>query len=164
MTPQEIALSLALLVVGLAGSAFCSGVETGIYSLSRIRLNLRASRGDDTLARLLKREVERPARVLANLLIANTFFANLGSIGISALLDRHFSEVGVVVMNVVILTPLLFVLSESVPKEVFRVEADRLTYYARAAPHGVAHAAHGDPGPPADRVAGSVHWATVETG
>jgi putative hemolysin len=130
MTPQEMAFSTMMLLVGVVGSAFCSGVETGIYSLSRIRMNLRASRGNDTLARLLKTEVDRPARVLATLLIANTFFNNLGSIGISALLDRHFTEVGVVVMNVVLLTPLLFVMSESVPKEVFRVEADRLTYYA----------------------------------
>lgn len=125
------ALSAALLIIGMGGSAFCSGVETGVYTLSRIRLSLRAS-GERAglLARWLKTEVERPARVLATLLIANTFFNNLGSIGLSALLEPHFSEVGTVVLNVVLLTPLLFIFSESLPKELFRLGADRLTYYA----------------------------------
>jgi CBS domain containing-hemolysin-like protein len=127
----EHTISAALLVLGMAGSAFCSGVETGIYSLSRIRLSLRAS-GEraGVLARRLKAEVDRPARALATLLIANTIFNNLGSIGISALLEPHFSEVGTVVLNVLLLTPLLFIFSESLPKELFRTGADRLTYYA----------------------------------
>jgi CBS domain containing-hemolysin-like protein len=130
MTVMEMTISAAVLAVGVIGSAFCSGTETGVYSLSRIRLSLRASREGDRLARLLKREVERPARALATLLIANTFFNNLGAIGMSALLDGHFSEAGVVVVNVLVLTPLLLVLSDAVPKELFRTDADRLTYYA----------------------------------
>lgn len=127
----ELIVGAVCLLVGLAGSAFCSGVETGIYTLSRVRLSLRSSgSGPDRLARMLKREVDRPSRVLATLLIGNTIFANLGSIGTSALLDPHFSAVMVVVLNVVLLTPLLFVIAESLPKEIFRTESDRLTYYA----------------------------------
>jgi putative hemolysin len=128
---NEALLSVALLTLGMLGSAFCSGAETGIYTLSRIRLSLRASgERPDRLARVLKREVEHPARVLATLLIANTFFNNLGSIGTSALLEPHFGDVSVVVLNVLFLTPLLFIFSESLPKELLRTEADRLTYYA----------------------------------
>ena len=42
MTTSEIIIAVSLLVIGLVGMAICAGVETGIYSLSRVKLSLRA--------------------------------------------------------------------------------------------------------------------------
>src|SRR5437868_255696 len=43
-----------LALVGLAGSALFSGAETGIYSLSRLRLRVRSHRGDPAGQQLSK--------------------------------------------------------------------------------------------------------------
>src|SRR5688572_4364372 len=120
MSNLEQALWWAAVVVGLAGSALMSGLETGIYRLNRVKLELRAVRGPRAWnARLLKREVEHPERLLATNLIANLFFADTAATGASALLEGWgYSDASIILINAAILTPVFFVFVESIPKEV----------------------------------------------
>lgn len=119
----------AATVLGLIGTALLSGLETGVYVMSRLRLELRAARGPRAWsARLLKRELDRPERLLATNLVANIICGDLAATGASQLLAaRGYSDTTVILVNVAILTPVFFVFVESVPKELFRMEADRLT-------------------------------------
>lgn len=128
MTGLETAAWFGVVIVGVGGSALCSGTEIGFYSVNRVRLHVRAAGGaKDAGAELLRREIEHPSGSLATLLISNTFFNNLGAIGISALLaGAGYGEIAVIVLNALILTPLLFVFAEMLPKELFRAEADRV--------------------------------------
>jgi CBS domain containing-hemolysin-like protein len=128
MSSELMLLGLAL--VGLAGSALCNGTELGLYSLNRVRLSLRVAQPNPPRpAVLLKRELDRPGRALATLLIANTICGDLGATGLSAALEHMgYSDGAVVVLTALILTPLVFVFTEMVPKEIFRTQADRLTY------------------------------------
>lgn len=130
MSLLDQALWWAAVVVGLMGTATMSGLETGIYRLNRVKLELRAARGPGLLwARLLKREVDHPERLLATNLVVNIFFGDLAAAGASALLAGWgYSETSIILINAAILTPVFFVCVESIPKELFRVEADRLTY------------------------------------
>jgi putative hemolysin len=126
----ETWILLGLALVGLVGSALCNGTELGLYSLNRVRLSLRVA-GDKPQRRalVLKHELDRPGRALATLLIATTIFGDLAATGLSAALERMgYSEGAVVALTVFILTPLVFVFTEMIPKELFRTEADRLTY------------------------------------
>jgi Mg2+/Co2+ transporter CorB len=59
---------LLLLVASLCASAFFSGVETGAYSVNRLRLAIRAERGEPR-ARVLLDELRNPNRWLATLLV-----------------------------------------------------------------------------------------------
>lgn len=125
----------ALVVFGLAGSALFSGLETGIYCLSRVRLSLRADRHPpDRAARLLRNEVDHTIRTLATLLIGNNLFNYVAVIGLTAMLQIHVeSTLVVIALIAVVFTPVLLVVGESLPKELFRVDADRLTYtFARS--------------------------------
>ncbi len=118
---------VALAVVGLCGSALCSGMETGFYALNRVRLAVRAGDPANRRARALRAEVDQPDRVLATLLISNNLFNYFGVLGLTALLTaRGFSETALVVFNALLVTPVLLVLGESLPKEVFRTTADRI--------------------------------------
>lgn len=130
MTGAEQAIWWTLALAGLAGSALCSGLEIGAYTVNRVRLAVRASRSPaDTPARVLRAELERPERLLATLLIANNGFNYLGAAGVTAILaGAGLSEGATILVNAVVLTPVIFVFGESLPKEVFRLEADRLTY------------------------------------
>jgi CBS domain containing-hemolysin-like protein len=114
-----------LVLIGTAGMAVASGIEMGSYALSRVRLNVRG----DWRARILRAELHQPDRLLAALLIASNIFSYIGALGLTSILARAgLSDFEIVLANTVILTPALFVFAESLPKEIFRVEADRLTY------------------------------------
>ena len=126
---------IALVMFGLAGSALFSGLETGIYCLSRVRLSLRADRHPpDRAARMLLSEVDHTIRTLATLLIGNNLFNYVAVLGLTVMLQRHIeSKLAVIALIAVVFTPVLLVVGESLPKELFRVGADRLTYrFARS--------------------------------
>jgi|GEM_PF-263626 len=125
-----------LALVGMLGAAFFAGSEIGLYSVNRVRLRIRAARTNptDRLARMLSGDVQRADRTLPALLIGFNLFSAVTSLGVTALLTaRGYSEVQQVIINVVVLTPLLFVLVDTLPKEVFRADPDRFTYAAAPA-------------------------------
>ncbi|TVQ61356.1 MAG: DUF21 domain-containing protein [Phycisphaerales bacterium] len=129
MSTTETVMWLLLALVGFAGSALCSGLETGLYRINRVRLAVRAAgEPPDVRARSLQRELERPDRLLASLLIGNNLFNYFGTVGVTALLGVFgFGEIAVIVLSALVITPLLLIFAESLPKEVFRLSSDRLT-------------------------------------
>lgn len=114
--------------VGLGGSAVCSGLEVGLYSVNRVRLQVRArlSESASSIA-ILRHELEQPARVLTALLISNNAFNYLGTLAITALLSTQgFSDTMMILLQAVILTPIILIFGEAIPKELFRGHADSL--------------------------------------
>lgn len=128
MSTTEQVMWLALAAIGLIGSSIWSGVETGCYTLNRVRLSVRASSGDPAAVRL-RRSIEGPESLLATLLVGNNIANYLGALGTTAFLGGlGYGESKVVLINTMILTPLVLVFCESLPKEVFRRASDTLTY------------------------------------
>ena len=123
-----IALGLAL-CAGFVLSAIFSGTETGLYSLERVRLQVRAAEGDRRSARLLA-VLERPAAAICTLLVAN----NIVNYAVSWLSGRLLEEatghglsaIRLEVLNTLTLVPVLFVLGELVPKDLFLHHPARL--------------------------------------
>lgn len=127
MTAVEAMPWISLLAASLVASAFFSGVETGAYSLNRLRLAIRAERGEPR-ARLLRSELLRPNRWLATLLVGNTAVGYLASLSIGRVLDgMGFGVVSAMVIDAIVLLPLLVIFGEALPKELFRVHADSWT-------------------------------------
>jgi putative hemolysin len=126
---------LGVWVAGFFFSALFSGFETGVYCLSAVRLQLRSEAqhapSGKTLpsARLVQRMLARRDDLLVGLLIGNNI-ANYATTAASVVLlsqlgfgDRHAETFATIA-----LTPLLFVFGEMVPKNLFRLHADRLVY------------------------------------
>ncbi len=119
---------LGLALLGIVGSALFSGLETGVYSLNRVRLHLLAQRSGSSAA-LLAPMVRRPNRMLGTLLYGNNIANYLASYAIAVLLaGQGFGDWAQVLINATILTPLLFVFGEVLPKDLFANFSDRLTY------------------------------------
>ncbi len=129
MTPAfEGVLWSLLALCGVLLSAACAGVETGIYSLNRVRLALRVGRGEPR-ARLVRDELDHPNRLLTALLIGNTIATDLGSVGVThAVKVLGLGAIPAVVLNSLVLVPVLFVFGEVLPKDLFRSLADRWVY------------------------------------
>ncbi|MDG2095454.1 MAG: CNNM domain-containing protein [Phycisphaerales bacterium] len=115
-------------LLGVIGSAIYSGSETGLYTLSRVRLDVKAREGNRR-ARQIEKLIRRPGMMLAVLLLANNICNYLGSYGIASMLDAAgFTPGESVVINAAILVPLLFIFGEVLPKELFRENTDRWSY------------------------------------
>jgi putative hemolysin len=112
---------------GLVMGAIYSGLETGIYVLNKIRLDLHAE-GYLHSARQLKAMLARPNNLLVVLLLGMNISSYLATFAISAMFllagAGHQSEW----YTIATATPLLFVLSESVPKNVFQRVGESLVY------------------------------------
>jgi len=114
-----------LALIGLAGSALCSGLEVGFYSVSRVLVRVRSETHRD--AARLERELERPVPVLTTLLAYNNIFNYLGTLAVTALLTRTgLGDAWVIALQALVLTPLILIVAESVPKELFRSHASTL--------------------------------------
>ena len=111
----------------VAMSALFAGMETGIYVLNKIRLDLRAETGDRR-ARLLRNIIANPNDMLAALLIGVNIAGYSATFAASAFFvlsgAGHRSEWYAMVLT----APMLFVFGESVPKNVFRRLAETLAY------------------------------------
>ncbi|MBK6939922.1 MAG: DUF21 domain-containing protein [Planctomycetes bacterium] len=116
-------LSIALFVL-LALSFLAAGTETGLYSIHPLRVRLRAEAGDRG-SRVLARLFNRPVVIVVTVLV----LVNMVEMGAGYVGQRICVELGVEseeLVSFLFLTPLFFVFGEALPKNVFRLEADRI--------------------------------------
>jgi CBS domain containing-hemolysin-like protein len=127
MSP-ELLTGIVLLVMGLAACALCSGVETGLYTINRVRLAVRVGLGERGALRI-REELLRPNRMLATVLVGNNAAHYVQSSGATIFLETlGWSPTQMAIANAVLLTPVVFLLGELLPKDIFRAHTDRLTY------------------------------------
>ncbi len=128
MSATQFYFYAGLLFAALGLSAMFAGIETGIYSLNRIRLAIEVGRARKAAMKLLE-EIRFPNRLLATLLIGNACAHDLGSIAIAHMLEgAGFSPLMGIVLNTCLLLPLIFIFGETLPKELFRVHTDQWSY------------------------------------
>lgn len=124
-------IAWGLVAVGAGLTFACSAAEIAGYSVNRVRLGLRVSKKDRT-ALTLERELAHPGRMLASLIIVTNLAGYLLAEGVSRIAeappDQPISPWRDVLLDVAIITPIMLILGESLPKELARVEADRLAY------------------------------------
>jgi len=116
----------AALAGGMTLSFLYSGLETGVYAVSKIRLDLRAEAGGGA-PRRLKAALRDGREVLAVLLIGNNAANYLASAGMVGLLTSRRVG-GADWVSAAILTPVIFVFCEVLPKNLFHRHSETLTY------------------------------------
>jgi CBS domain containing-hemolysin-like protein len=121
-----LALTLTLVTVLLSG--VFSGLETGIYRLSRLRLRLGAEKGDLRYV-LLSRALRDGSALLLTLLVANNLVNYLATSSVTYLFLTVASEGRAELLATSTTAPLLFLFGESLPKNIFLYRADVLTPY-----------------------------------
>ncbi len=121
----ELAAAIGL-VVGLLLSAFCSGSETGIYCVNRVRLRVAEARGQRG-ARRLSRLLQGTEDVVVTTLIGTNLADYLVTASIATLLlARAVPDGQVELLTTAIATPAVLVLGGVLPKDLFRRDADAL--------------------------------------
>jgi len=105
-------------LLALAAAALLAGLETGLYATSRLRIVLDAAGGHPAARQLQKLLRELPV-ILTVLLVA----MNLVNWALSTLAQWALARAGVeeaTIVGTLLVTGVVFVLGESVPKELFR--------------------------------------------
>jgi magnesium and cobalt exporter, CNNM family len=119
---------ITMAVLGFAGSALYSGLETGVYSLNRIRLQVLLHRGDRG-AVTLQNLITHPTELLTTLLVGNNITNYLGTAALGVIIaSRGLGDWEAILLNTLIVTPVLFVVGETLPKDLFAAHSDRLMY------------------------------------
>ena len=118
----------ALAVGAIIASGLFSGLETGIYSLNRVRLHILEHQRNRN-ARIIQYLMANSSTLLVTLLISNNIVNNLATSAVGKILgNAGCSSLEIIVYDILILTPLLFIFAETLPKDLFNVHADRFVY------------------------------------
>jgi len=130
MSTAELIMWWAIVFVGIGGSALCSGLEVGLYTVNRVlvRVHAAGAGGDhSSRAKLLESQIEHTSPILTALLVWNNVFNYAGTLAMTTLIATlGFADLELILIQIVVLTPVLLILAESTPKEVFRSHADTL--------------------------------------
>ncbi len=122
-----LVLALAIAIVGLFFSGFFSGVETGLYRYNRLRLHLGVRQRQPASLRLERVLQDEPGAL--SVALVGTNVANYVTTTTVAYLFAELLGLGegnTELYTVVIVTPIVFVFGETVPKNLFRLHADTL--------------------------------------
>jgi CBS domain containing-hemolysin-like protein len=114
-----------LVLVAVIGSALFSGLETGFVSLSRIRLRMKARRGDPAAQTLLSLH-ERPERVLSAFLVGSTL-CNVGGGALASawtIEKMGGEETAGSLIATIAMSATLLIVSEITPKVLFRLRGE----------------------------------------
>ncbi len=118
-------------LAALLGSALAAGIETGIYCLNRVRLHLRAQR-QDRMARSLVRLLDDEQSSIATALVGTNICHYALTAVVAMFVGRQLGldDRSAEIYTTAVVTPVVFAFGEVVPKNVFRIAADRFMYPA----------------------------------
>lgn len=114
-------------LLGLFFSGFFSGAETGLYRVNRLRLHLGVRRRDPRALRLASVLGDEPGALSVTLVGTNVAnYVTTSAVAFSFAELWGFGETGSELYTVAIVTPVIFVFGEMVPKNLFRLHPDAL--------------------------------------
>ncbi len=120
----EIILGLFIILLCIACEGFFSGTETALVSLDRSRIRALAEKGSKK-AVLLNAALEKPEFFLSTTLLGTNMFAVLGNAIATFMIIKNFGE-SYVYLTILIMTPLILIFGEIVPKTVYRFHAEKI--------------------------------------
>lgn len=120
-------LIIALIILVIV-SAFFSGSETSMMSLNRFRLRYLAKKRHHR-AITAQKMLKRPDRLLGVILIGNTF-ANILASAIATVLAAHFFGDTGVFITTLILTAVILIFAEVMPKTFAALNAEKFAFSA----------------------------------
>ncbi len=128
-------MQTVLIILSLVLSALFSGAEISYVSANKLRVELKKNRAPRR-SRILARWFDQPAEFLSTMLVGNNIalvaFTTLMSVPLSWLINIQLGiegEVTQLLLSTVLITLIILVVGEYVPKTVFRLFADDALYF-----------------------------------
>ncbi|MEM1319892.1 MAG: hemolysin family protein [Bacteroidota bacterium] len=126
---------LTSILVFLLLSALFSGTEIAFISANKLRVELKRKKGSRQ-GKILAHFYKKPAEFLGTMLVGNNIalvvFTSLMTIPLNALLQKYVpfvNEVVFLLINTLIVTIIILIFGEFLPKTLFRLYANELLYF-----------------------------------
>jgi Mg2+/Co2+ transporter CorB len=123
-----ISILFVILLVLILLSAFFSGSETALMTLNRYRLKHQADKGHRG-ARLARRLLRRPDRLLGLILLGNNFVNILAASLATLIALRLYGETGIAIATF-LLTLVILIFAEVTPKTLAAIKPERVAFLA----------------------------------
>lgn len=120
--------ALLIIVATVLLTGFFAGSETAVVSCSKVRLKHKAERGIRR-ARILEKLLDNPELLFSVVLVGTNIAVIVCTAAATALSVNLFGERGVAAATI-IMTPILLIAGEVVPKSAFLYHADRVSLLA----------------------------------
>jgi CBS domain containing-hemolysin-like protein len=117
LAEPEMVLRLGLQVLLLGASAFFSGSETALFSLSRMDLQ-RLRRERHPRAQALQTLLDHPRRLIISILCGNEIINVAAAANMTGILVYLYGDARAGLLNVLIMVPLLLLFGEVTPKTI----------------------------------------------
>ena len=120
---------LLLILLSIAVSALCSGLEIAFVTSNKLYVELERKRGA-IWARIVGRLLQHPARLIGALLVGNNIALVVYGVMMAKVLEPWLrtyglGEAGVLISQTVLSTLLILVVAEFLPKALFRIDPNR---------------------------------------
>ncbi len=122
---MSIMLTVIIILISLLLQAFFSGIEIGIISISKIKLLKKIKQGSNG-AVIINKLLHKPENLLGTTLIGTNISIVISSSLLTGLLYKHFPHFAEY-LSLIILTPLILIFCEAIPKAVFREYKNSIT-------------------------------------
>lgn len=123
---MELALTVAIILICVAFEGFFSGSEIGVLSASRAKVVRRVEEGSRS-GKILDRFLGSPERLLGTTLVGTNLSVVIGTVVFTSYMYRRLGEGGEL-YSLLVMSPLVLVFGEILPKTVFQQYSDRLVY------------------------------------
>ena len=120
-------LLVILILVGIIGSAFFSGAEIAIITCNRLRMHHLARAGRRS-AILVDTFLKSPRKMVTTTLIGTNFF-NVATAAAATGLFTAVAPGREALYSILVVTPLILIFGEILPKTVFRQYADGICLF-----------------------------------
>lgn len=118
--------SILLILFFVLFAGYFSGIETGAYCVNKVRLRFLSERKVRS-AQVLQRLMGDPQGLICTTLVGHNMAVYIATAILTSTLERRGFEPAEL-LSTVFLAPVLLVLAEVTPKNIFQIWADRLTY------------------------------------
>ena len=122
-----LVLWIACCAINTLMAGFFAGIETGIYLMDELRVELDAEKGRRP-AIILREMLKNPDRLLSTLLLGTNIHQYVATFSIGTVLVMSGHESNAEWYTMAIVVPLLFILAETTPKHMFRRKTETLVY------------------------------------
>ncbi|WP_291992586.1 hemolysin family protein [Candidatus Accumulibacter sp. ACC003] len=113
----ELVIRLSVQVALLTASAFFSGSETALFSLTSFDMQ-RLQNSQHPRFKSIQEMLEEPRRLIISLLCGNELVNIASSANMAAILLKYFSEDETTLLNILVMVPLLLLVGEVTPKTI----------------------------------------------
>ena len=127
-------MSLSLIIIFLLLSALFSGTEIAFISANKLLVELKKKKGSRR-GRIIADFFEKPSEFLGTMLIGNNIALVIFSILMTEALEPYFkdfglnNEFGLLLSTTLIITLVVLIFGEFLPKTLFRLYADNILYF-----------------------------------